>query len=86
VEQLAPEVKPHMLFVGHWHVQCHVPAYRNVEAFSMGCFQSQTPFLTRLGLSPNMGGLIVEIRVNETGLLGITTEWIPFYVPVQNDF
>lgn len=86
VEQLSPEVKPHMLFIGHWHVQCHIPAYRNVEAFSMGCFQSQTPFLTRLGLSPNIGGLLVEIRVNSAGLLGITTEWIPFYVPVENDF
>lgn len=85
-EQFSPEVKPHMLFVGHWHIQCHVPAYRNVEAFSMGCFQSQTPFLTRLGLSPNIGGLIIDIRVNKSGLLGITTEWIPFYVPIEKDF
>ena len=86
VEQLAPEVKPHMLFVGHWHIQCHIPAYRNCETFSMGCFQSQTPFLTRLGLMPNIGGLLVEMRVGGKGLLGITTEGIPFYVALKNDF
>lgn len=86
VEQLSPEIKPHMLFLGHYHIQCHVPAYRNVESFMMGCFQSQTPFLTRLGLAPNIGGLIVEMRVDETGFLGIKTEWVPYYVPVKNDY
>ena len=86
VEQLAPERKPHMLFVGHWHVQAHIPAYRNVEAFSLGCFQSQTPFLTRLGLFPNMGGLIIEMVVDETGLKSVKSEWIPFYVPKKNDY
>lgn len=86
VEQLAPESKPHMLFVGHWHVQCHVPAYRNVEAFMMGCFQSQTPYLTRGALFPNIGGLIVEVVADETGMKSIKSEWIPFYVPIKNDY
>lgn len=86
VEQFAPEVKPHMLFLGHYHIQCHVPAYRNCESFMMGAFQSQTPFLTRLGLSPNIGGLIVEIRVDKSGLLATSTEWIPFYQPIEDDF
>lgn len=86
IEQLAPEQKPHMLFVGHWHVQAHVPAYRNVEGFMLGCFQSQTPFLTRLGLMPNLGGIIVEVRVNADGILEVQTKWIPYYVPVKNDY
>ena len=86
IEQLAPEVKPHMLFVGHWHVQAHIPAYRNVEAFSMGCFQAQTPFLTRLGLFPNIGGVILEVITNESGIKSVKTEWIPFYIPKKNDF
>lgn len=86
IEQLAPEVKPHMLFIGHWHVQAHIPAYRNVEGISIGCFQSQTPFLTRLGLSPNIGGLVVEMRVDDNGLLGFKTEWIPYYAPIKDDY
>ena len=86
VEQLSPETKPHMLFIGHWHVQCHVPAYRNVEVFSMGCFQAQTPFLTRLGLFPNIGGMIVEIVAENGDLKSVKTEWIPFYVPIKDDY
>jgi predicted phosphodiesterase len=86
IEQLAPEQKPHMLFVGHWHIQAHIPAYRNCEAFSMGCFQAQTPFLTRLGLFPNIGGVILEVVTDESGIKSVKTEWIPFYVPKTNDF
>jgi hypothetical protein len=86
IEQFAPEHKPHMLFVGHWHVQNHIPAFRNVEGFMMGAFQSSTPFLTRLGLTPNIGGIIIEIRVDSKGLLSVKTEWVPYYVPIKNDF
>lgn len=86
IEQFASNQKPHMLFLGHYHIQCHLPQYRNVEGFMMGCFQSQTPFLTRLGLQPCIGGLIVEMRVDDKGILSVTTEWVPFYVPIPHDF
>lgn len=86
IEQLSPEQKPHMLFLGHYHIQVHIPAYRNVEGYMIGCFQAQTPFLTRLGLQPTIGGLIVEVITDETGIKSVNTEWIPFYVPKKNDF
>jgi len=86
IEQMPPELKPHMLFVGHWHICNWLPMYRNVSAFSVGAFQSQTPFLTRLGLYPEVGGYIIEIRVDDAGLVGIKPEWIPFYVMKKNDF
>jgi hypothetical protein len=86
VEQLSPESKPHMLFIGHWHVTCYIPHYRNVEAYSMGAFQSQTPYLTRKGLFPNIGGVIVEVTTDETGIKSVKSEWIPFYVPIKNDY
>ena len=86
VEQLAPENKPNMLFIGHWHVPVIVPSYRNVEMVSMGCFQSQTPFLTRLGLMPVVSGLIVEMQVDGRGLASVSYRWIPFYRPIKNDY
>lgn len=86
IEQMAPEQKPHMLFVGHWHTTAILPMYRNVAAYSVGCFQAQTPFLTRLGLYPEVGGYIVEIVVGDNGLKSIKSEWIPFYIPIKNDF
>ena len=86
IEQLSPNIKPHMLFLGHYHVQVHIPAYRNVEGIMVGCFQSQTPFLTRLGLAPNIGGVLVEMNVNELGLLSVKTEWVPYYVSIKDDY
>lgn len=86
VEQLAPEAKPHMLFIGHWHVACYIPHYRNCETYSIGSFQAQTPFLTRLGLFPNIGGVIVEVVTDSTGIKSVKSEWVPFYVPIKNDF
>ena len=86
VEQLSPEAKPKMLFLGHYHIQCHIPAYRNVESYMIGCFQAQTPFLTRLGLFPNIGGMIVEMVAEEGNIKSVKTEWIPFYVPIKDDY
>lgn len=49
IEQMSPESKPHILFSGHWHVGAHLPAYRNVDAFLVPCFQSQSPFEKKIG-------------------------------------
>lgn len=86
VEQTAPERKSNFLFVGHWHIQCLIPAYRNVEAVSMGCFQAQTDFLQSLALYPNVGGLIVTFIPDERGLASIQYEWVPFYQMIENDY
>ena len=86
VEQLAPEQKPNLLFIGHWHVPVIVPAYRNVEVVSLGCFQAQTPFLTRLGLQPVVSGLIVEFKKDSRGLASVKYQWIPFYKRIKNDY
>ena len=86
IEQMAPEAKPHMLFVGHWHVEAHLPAYRNVEGISMGCFQAQTPYLVRKGLTPNVSGLVVDIQVDDKGLLGVNYEWRHFYEMKKKDY
>ena len=83
---MAPEIKPHMLFVGHWHTTAILPMYRNVAAYSVGCFQSQTPFLTRRGLYPEVGGYIVEIKVGDKGLIGHKAEWVPYYVMKEKDY
>lgn len=86
IEQFPPELKPHLLFVGHRHINTWLPMYRNVSGYEVGCFQSQTNFLTRLGLYPEIGGWIVEITVDPKGLASIKSEWIPFYVPIKNDY
>jgi len=86
IEQMSPQSKPHILLAGHWHVASHLPMYRNVEGFSLGCFQAQTSYLRRKGLYPTIAGLILKIYPDEKGLKGIDTHWEYYHVPIENDF
>jgi predicted phosphodiesterase len=92
IEQFAPEQKPEVYLLGHYHSWSHLPMYRNVVGWQMGCFQSQTEFLKRLGLYPELGGLILTIYCGTdgadrpNGFVRVVDEIVPFYVPKENDF
>jgi len=90
IEQMAPEIKPDLFFLGHWHSTCALFEYRNVTAFLMGCFQAQTPHERQLGLFPEIGGLIMKITINDKTrrqtLADMKFEWVPFYIPLENDY
>jgi len=86
IEQFPPEKKPHILFLGHYHVECHLPTYRNVAGFQLPCFQTQTNYLMAKGLFPEIGFLILEITPNVKGIFKYRTEWYSFYVPIKNDY
>ena len=90
IEGFAPEAKPDLYLLGHYHTQDFLPGYRNVFGAMLGCFQSQTPFERRLGLYPEVAGLIIEFTVNDrfrkSGIVGMRLEWIPFYVPIKKDY
>lgn len=90
IEQFAPEAKPDYYFLGHYHTTCILPHYRNVLAMMVPSFQSQTPFLRRHALNPEIGGFIFTLGLNDEGrknhlvLAGI--EYVPFYVPKERDY
>jgi len=90
IEQFSPDAKPDIYFMGHLHKSCALFQYRNVTAFSLPCFESQTPYLRRKGLYPEIGGLIVEFFVNDKGrkdnLARMKFEWVPFYKPIEKDY
>ena len=86
IEQIPPEKKPHILLLGHYHVQCHLPTYRNVAGFQLPCFQTQTNYLMAKALFPEIGFLILTITPNAKGIFKYDTEWFPFYVPVKDDY
>ena len=86
VEQFSPQNKPHILFCGHYHITNHLPMYRNVEAFNVGAFEAQTPYLKRKGLYPSVSGLILKIYPDEKGLSGISTTWKYYYEPLEEDY
>lgn len=88
IEQLAPEQKPNIVLQGHYHVSCVLEMYRNVEGFSLGCFQAQTPYLKRLGVYPSISGRIITITPDKTypgGTASIESKFIPFYKVIEND-
>lgn len=87
IEQRPPEQRPDILFAGHIHINAHVPNYAGVEAFLVGCFQAQTPFINRLALTPNVGGLILDVATNSKGKIHrVQSEWVHFPDWIRDDY
>lgn len=86
IEQLPGGEKPNVLIIGHLHTTDILPIYRNVLAIQAGCFQAQTPYLARKGLAPDICAFILTLYLNERGIARSSLDWLPFYIPVKNDF
>jgi predicted phosphodiesterase len=90
IEQLSPDNKPHIFVLGHYHVVCELPMYRNVFGLMLPCFEDQTPYLVRKGLYPELGFYTLDVTMNpadrEDGTTGFEAKFHPFYVPKKNDY
>ncbi len=90
IEQIAPGDKPHFLILGHFHVQCILPRYRNVIGVQMPCFQAQTPYLKAKGKNPEVGAFIMEFKIDEEaeprGIGDLRVEPVPFYRTIEEDY
>jgi hypothetical protein len=92
IEQFTPGDKPEILFAGDKHSWAHVPMYRNVYGWQVGCFQSQTLHEKRLGLYPELGGLIIEVSFGSkgadrpNGIVSIKHDFVPYFVPKKKDY
>lgn len=86
IEAMEADSKPNILAVGHYH-KAEYLFYRNVHALQTGCFQGQTPFTRGKGISVQLGGWIVTVRLDAEGsILGIAPEFIPFYKSITDDW
>ena len=63
---------PILQLFGHWHIPCHLPSYMGIDAVSLPCFQSQTPYLEGKGLMPAVGYAIAEIYLDKDNSLSST--------------
>jgi hypothetical protein len=86
IEQFPADTKPHILLLGHYHVTCELPWYRNVAAFQLPCFQAQTQYLKAKGLNPDIGYLILEVFPDSKGISNFKPIWRPFYKALEGDF
>lgn len=86
IEAMESDSKPNILAVGHYH-KAEYLFYRNIHALQTGCFQGQTPFTRGKGISVQMGGWLVSVRVDSKGYIqGFGTEFIPYYVSIKDDY
>lgn len=56
---------PMVLLVGHYHQAAYLPGYLGVDSFLLPCFESQTPYLKRKSLFPQIGFLLLSIEFDE---------------------
>ena len=80
VESLSGGEKPNILLIGHYHKYDHI-FYRNVQTFQVPTTQSQTPYMKRKPTPAIMGGLMLDLYMDNNGLSKLTTEYIPYYEP-----
>ena len=86
IEAMESDSKPNILAVGHYH-KAEYLFYRNIHALQTGCFQGQTPFTRGKGISVQMGGWIVTVRVDENGSIqGFAPEFVPYYASIKDDY
>lgn len=86
IEAMESDSKPNILAIGHYH-KAEYLFYRNVHTIQTGCFEGQTPFTRGKGISVNIGGWIITIKVAKDGSIkSITPQFIPYYKSISNDY
>ena len=86
IEAMESDSKPNILAVGHYH-KAEYLFYRNIHALQTGCFQGQTPFTRGKGISVQMGGWLVSVRVDKDGYIqSFAPEFVPYYVSIKDDY
>ncbi len=79
IESFSGGAKPNVLIAGHVHKHGNF-MIRNVHCISAGCIQGQSAWMRGKRLSAHTGFFVIKIKVNDTGVGRIITEWFPFYV------
>lgn len=79
VESLSGGKKPHILCIGHYHKAEFIPELRNVAVIQAGTTCGQTSFMKRKKIAAHIGGWIIDVYTDKTGLKKIRCEFIPYY-------
>jgi len=86
IDAISGGEKPKILLNGHHHKYISM-FYRNIHAIEVPCTEAQTPFMKGKRIAAHMGGLVLDIYVDETGTIErFHVEMIPLYKAVENDY
>jgi len=72
ISSMPKSKSPQVMAFGHWHIPCYLPNYMGVDAFSLPCFQAQTPYLAEKGLMPVVGYAVADLYFDESNNLTST--------------
>ena len=75
LEKIPPDEKPDILIQGHYHRPHVIPNHHGVIGIQLPCFQGRTPFFKRKFMYPIIGGCILELWVDSSGLQRWRTEF-----------
>lgn len=78
LESLTGGEKPNAMHAGHTHKYVEI-FERHVFCTSMGCMQSQTPWMRGKRIAAHPGFAIIDYWVNDKGICKMTKTWHPFY-------
>lgn len=84
IERMNP--RPDVYLIANWHSAIYIPGYAGSELLMSPCFQAQTPFERRKGLTPTVGGFILEFDIDELNRWTITPRFRIYKEPIENDY
>ena len=86
IDALSGGEKPKILCNGHHHKYLTM-FYRNIHAIEVPSVQAQTPYMKGKRLAAHVGGLVLDIYVDEEGTIErFACEMIPLYKCRENDY
>lgn len=86
IDSMSGGDKPKILLNGHHH-KFLTMFYRNIHAIEVPCTEAQTNYMKSKRLAAHMGGLVLDIYVDEEGTIDrFCVELIPLYKAIENDY
>lgn len=83
VKGASPKLR--IVLIGHLHVSIAMPAMPFLT-LQCGCFEGRNSYLKRKGLTPHIGGWIIELEITRSGIIHqVVPRWIE-YTEIEDDY
>jgi predicted phosphodiesterase len=84
-ESLPVDKDVRLLLLGHYHNYVSF-MQRETAVFQLPCFQSQYSWLARKGLHPDIGGIILDLWLDDDGRLARVSHEVVRFPALENDW
>jgi len=77
--------KPDIMLIGHYH-QAEYIFEKDIHIVQCGSFEGQTPYLKRKGISPKIGGWLIEFKIDNGTITRFKPELFTFKKELSKDY